>query len=71
MHVEVFDDNQVIFSTLWIFFECYIVSFILFFSFVLVMASSYCSVCCFQVHHGGAGTTAAGLKAAVILMANF
>lgn len=26
---------------------------------------------CFQVHHGGAGTTAAGLRAAVILMAIF
>lgn len=49
--------------------HCFI--FFFFLSFVLVMASSYWSSFCFQVHHGGAGTTAAGLRAAVILMAIF
>lgn len=70
--MEVIDENREILSTLFeISFEVTLFHFFFFLSFVLVMASSYWSSFCFQVHHGGAGTTAAGLRAAVILMAIF
>lgn len=49
--------------------HCFI--FIFFFVFCACDGKILLVFLCFQVHHGGAGTTAAGLRAAVILMAIF
>lgn len=71
MHVEVFDENREILSTLFeISFD---VTLFHFFFWVICACDGKILLVflCFQVHHGGAGTTAAGLRAAVLLMAIF
>lgn len=72
MHVEVFNENREILSTLFeISFDVTLFHFYFFFVFCACDGKILLVFLCFQVHHGGAGTTAAGLRAAVILMAIF